>query len=73
MLLFVVGCVVVGGEYLSEVFVWWGILRALPPRRGGGWGRRGWWDGMVMGAGAAALTLPSIVGVPLSRSLGAPH
>ena len=21
------------------VFVWWGILRLLPPRSGGGWGR----------------------------------
>ena len=30
----------VGGEYVSVVFVWWGILCPLLPRRGGGWGHR---------------------------------
>ena len=29
------------------VFVWWGILCLLPPRRGGGWGCRGWWGGIA--------------------------
>lgn len=37
----------VGGVCLSVVFVWWGILCLLPPRRGGGWGHCGWWGGMV--------------------------
>lgn len=35
------------GDYLCEVFVWWGILCLLPPRSGGGGGYRGWWGGMV--------------------------
>lgn len=39
----------VGGERVSVVFVWWGILCLLPPHSGGGWGRRGWWGGMVDG------------------------
>lgn len=38
--LFLAGCV---------VFVWWGILCPLPPRRDGGWGRRGWWGGIADG------------------------
>ena len=43
----------VGGECVSVVFVWWGILCPLPPHVGGGWGHCGWWvaswmvDGMV--------------------------
>ena len=32
----------VGGECLSVVFVWWGILCVLPPRRG-------WWGGIADG------------------------
>ena len=39
----------VGGECVSVVFVWWGILCPLPPRRGGGWCRRGWWGAVVDG------------------------
>lgn len=49
--LFVAGCVVRVGEYLSEVFVWWGILRPPPPGRGGGWGCRGWWCGVTRRGG----------------------
>lgn len=44
--LFLAGCVVCGW---CVVFVWWGILCVLPPRRGGGWGRRGWWGGIADG------------------------
>ena len=47
------------GECLCVVFVWWGILCVLPPHVGGGWGRCGWWGGMVdsgwHGGGRAAL------------------
>lgn len=32
------------------LFVWWGILCALPPHSGGGWGHRGWW-GVCCGGG----------------------
>lgn len=49
MLLFLAGCVVCVGVCLSVLFVWWGILCVLPPRRGGGWGRCGWWGGIVGG------------------------
>ena len=38
------------GECLCVLFVWWGILCPLPPRRGGGWGHRGRW-GVVCGGG----------------------
>lgn len=38
-----------GGECVSVVFVWWGILCVLSPRRGGGWGRRGWRGGIADG------------------------
>lgn len=61
----------VGGECVSVVFVWWGILCLLPPRRGGGWGHHGWWGGMVDGGWhdegrAAVLLTPRLcVGVPL--------
>ena len=41
-------CVGVG---VCVVFVWWGILCALPPRRGGGWGHRGWWGAVVVVGG----------------------
>lgn len=43
-----------GGECASVVFVWWGILCALPPRSGGGWGRCG---GGWHGEGRAAVLL----------------
>jgi hypothetical protein len=33
----------VGGECVSVLFVWWGILCLLPPHCGGGWGHCGWW------------------------------
>ena len=43
--------------------MWWGILCPPSPIRGGGWGRRGWWGGIVVvgwhgdgRAGAATLT-----------------
>nr|DAU39214.1 MAG TPA: hypothetical protein [Caudoviricetes sp.] len=36
------------------LFVWWGILQSFPPRRGGGWGCRGWWGG-IAGWGGMAL------------------
>lgn len=60
-----------GGGCVSVLFVWWGILCLLPPRRGGGWGHRGWWaavvDGGWHGEGRAAVLLtPRLcVGVPL--------
>lgn len=41
----------VGGGCVSVVFVWWGILCPLPPRRGGGWGRCGWWGAVVVVGG----------------------
>ena len=41
----------VGGECVSVLFVWWGILCALPPHSGGGWGRRGWWGAVVVVGG----------------------
>ena len=34
---------------VSVLFVWWGILCPLPPHSGGGWGHRGWWDGIADG------------------------
>lgn len=43
----------VGGECPSVLFVWWGILRLLPPRRGGGWGYRGWWGVWLVVGGMA--------------------
>lgn len=57
---------------VSVLFVWWGILCLLPPRRGGGWGHRGWWgavvDGGWHGEGRAAVLLasPSCVWCPPS-------
>ena len=60
-----------GGECVSVVFVWWGILCALPPHSGGGWGHCGWWGVWCGGgwhsngrAGAVMVTLPFSVGVP---------
>ena len=48
--LLLAGCVRCVGECVSVLFVWWGILRPLPPRRGGGWGHCGWWGcGVVVG------------------------
>lgn len=41
----------VGGGRVSVVFVWWGILCVLSPRRGGGWGRCGWWAAVVVVGG----------------------
>lgn len=41
----------VGGECVSVVFVWWGILCPLPPRRGGGWGRRERWGAVMVVGG----------------------
>lgn len=38
------------GDYLSVVFVWWGVLRLPSPIRGGGWGHCGWW-GVCRGGG----------------------
>lgn len=47
----------VGGECVSALFVWWGVLCPLPPRSGGGWGYR-WvvggmarWGGMALKGG----------------------
>lgn len=55
----------VDGVCVSVLFVWWGILCALPPRRGGGWGHRGWWCGMVS-EGRLCCRPPRLVcGVPL--------
>lgn len=49
---FIARCVVcVGGDYLSEVFVWWGILRSPSPRHGGGWGHHRWWGGIARRGG----------------------
>ena len=45
------GAAVCGGECVSVLFVWWGILCVLPPRRGGGWGYRGWWGAVVVVGG----------------------
>ena len=45
--LFLARCCGVVRVCVSVVFVWWGILCLLPPRRGGGWCRCGWWGGMV--------------------------
>lgn len=41
----------VGGGCMSVVFVWWGILCPLPPRRGCGWGHCGWWGAVVVVGG----------------------
>lgn len=66
----------VGSEYLPVVFVWWGILCLLPPRRGGGWGHCGWWGGMTDGGwhddrrAAVSLASPSLCWCPPSCSLG---
>lgn len=48
---------------MSALFVWWGILCALPPHGGGGWGHRGWWCAVVVvggmvSEGAAVLLTP---------------
>ena len=56
----------VGGVCVSVVFVWWGILCPLPPRRGGGWGHRGWWGGIVDGGVAVLPASPSCVWCPPS-------
>ena len=63
----------VGGECVSVLFVWWGILCPLPPHVGGGWGHRRRAGGVVDGgwhgegrAGAVMVTLPSDIRVPLS-------
>lgn len=60
------------GDYLSEVFVWWGILRSPSPIRGGGWGHCVWWGGIVwwggmVSEGRVVRYCPSrlCVGVPL--------
>lgn len=57
---------------VSVLFVWWGILCLLPPRRGGGWGYR-WvvggitrWGGMALKGGAVMVTLPSVCWCPPS-------
>ena len=42
----------VGGECVSVLFVWWGILCPLPPRHGGGWGHRGWWVAWLVKGGS---------------------
>ena len=55
----------VGGECVSVVFVWRGILCPLPPRRGGGWGHRGWWCGMVDGGWLCYWPPRLVCGVPL--------
>lgn len=68
----------VGGECVSVVFVWWGILCVLPPHVGGGWGRRGWWGGIADGGwhgdGRAAVLLasPSCVWCPPSLRVVVP-
>lgn len=37
---------------VSVLFVWWGsLLPVPPPRRGGGWGHRGWWGGVTRWGG----------------------
>lgn len=41
----------VGGECVSVMFVWWGILCVLPPLRCGGWGHRGRWGAVVVVGG----------------------
>lgn len=69
--LFLPGVWCVGGECVSVLFVWWGILCVLPPRRGGGWGRCGWWGAVVVvggmvGEGRLCCWPPRLVcGVPL--------
>ena len=54
-------CGVWCGAVRCALFVWWGILCPLPPRRGGGWGHRGWWGGIADGGwhreGRAAVLL----------------
>lgn len=35
---YLLGVWCVGGECVSVLFVWWGILCPLPPHSGGGWG-----------------------------------
>lgn len=54
-----------GGGRVSVVFVWWGILCVLPPRRGGGWGHRGWLSAMVS-EGRLYCWTPSRMPVPPS-------
>lgn len=71
------GVRVVGGGCVSVLFVWWGILCALPPRRGGGWGRRGWWAGIADGGWhgerrAVVLLTPRLLLVSPSFSIGVP-
>ena len=64
-------CAVVWCGVVCVVFVWWGILCPLPPRRGGGWGHRGWWGAVVVVGGMVSegrlcCWLPRFVrGVPL--------
>lgn len=55
----------VGGECVSVVFVWWGILCVLPPHVGGWWGAVVVVGGMV-GEGRLCCRPPRLVcGVPL--------
>lgn len=49
--LFTARCCGVWCAGVSVLFVWWGILCPLPPRRGGGWGHRGWWGAVVVVGG----------------------
>lgn len=49
--LFLARCVDGECVCVSVLFVWWGILCPLPPRRGGGWGHRGWWGAVVVVGG----------------------
>ena len=72
MLLLPVGSGVVVWVCVSVLFVWWGVLCPLPPRRGGGWGHCGRVGGVRMvggmvSEGRALLHCPSrlCVGVPL--------
>ena len=47
------------------LFVWWGILCPLPPRRGGGWGHRGWWGAVVDGGVAWWRKGGCVAGLPV--------
>lgn len=61
-----VSCGVVWGEYLSEVFVWWGIL--CPPSPSSWWvgWHGGWWGGMVMKGGCYCTDPPVLCAAPPS-------
>lgn len=48
------GCCGVSVSVWCVLFVWWGILCALPPRRGGGWGHCGWWVAWWVKGGCVA-------------------